>query len=131
YAALCVGSFVALVYMYLGNNAFGVALLASAFIAGGVTAAFYGWFPLYLPELFPTSIRATCQGFASNFGCVLSAVGSLQTAVLTAYFARGIDVGRVEIEAFPRAGATLAGIYLLGLAIIWFGPETKGQPLPD
>ena len=131
YAALCVGSFVALVYMYLGNNAFGVALLASAFIAGGVTAAFYGWFPLYLPELFPTSIRATCQGFAYNFGRVLSAVGSLQTAVLTAYFARGIDVGRVEIEAFPRAGATLAGIYLLGLAIIWFGPETKGQPLPD
>ena len=24
-----------------------------------VTAAFYGWLPLYLPELFPTRVRAT------------------------------------------------------------------------
>ena len=60
-----------------------------SFVAGGTTAAFYGWFPLYLPELFPTSIRATCQGFAYNFGRVLSAIGSLQTATLTAYFAAG------------------------------------------
>ena len=22
-----------------------------------MTAAFYGWFPLYLPELFPTAVR--------------------------------------------------------------------------
>jgi len=101
------------------------------FVAGGITAAFYGWFPLYLPELFPTSIRATSQGFAFNFGRVLSAVGTLQVAALTTYFARDIDPTRVEIEAFPKAGATLAGIYLIGLVIIWLGPETKGKPLPE
>ena len=106
---LCIGSFMSLVYMYLANDAYGPQLLASVFVAGGVTAAFYGWFPLYLPELFPTSIRATSQGFAYNFGRVLSAVGSLQTAVLIAYFARGIvDSSRIEVEAFPRAGAALA-----------------------
>jgi hypothetical protein len=117
--------------MYLANDAYGTHLLVSVFVAGGVTAAFYGWFPLYLPELFPTSIRATSQGFAYNFGRVLSAVGSLQTAVLTAYFAKGVAADRIEVEAFPRAGATLAAIYLLGLMIIWFGPETKDQPLPE
>ena len=58
--------------------------------------------------------RATCQGFAYNFGRVLSAIGSLQTASLTAYFAQGVDVNRIEIDAFPNAGATLAGIYILG-----------------
>lgn len=131
YVILCIGSFASLIYLYLANDAYGPELLASVFVAGGVTAAFYGWFPLYLPELFPTSIRATSQGFAYNFGRVLSAVGSLQTAVLTAYFAQNIPVERVEVEAFPRAGATLAGIYLLGVAIIWIGPETKGKPLPD
>ena len=132
YVILCLGSFITLVYMYLANDAYGPKLLASVFVAGGVTAAFYGWFPLYLPELFPTSIRATSQGFAYNFGRVLSAVGSLQTAVLIAYFAHGIADGqRVEVEAFPRAGATLAGIYLLGVALIWLGPETKGKPLLD
>ncbi|RIK73951.1 MAG: MFS transporter [Planctomycetota bacterium] len=131
YMALSIGSFLSLAYMYLAHDSFGGPLLASVFVAGGMTAAFYGWFPLYLPELFPTSIRATSQGFAYNFGRVLSAVGSLQTAVLTAYFATGVAAERVEVEAFPRAGATLAVIYLLGVVLIWLGPETKGKPLPD
>jgi hypothetical protein len=131
YALLCAGSFVSLIYMYQANDAFGGKLLASAFVAGGVTAAFYGWFPLYLPELFPTSIRATSQGFAYNFGRVLSAAGSLHTATLTAYFARGMNQSRIELDAFPDAGAALAGIYLIGVVIIWLGPETKGKPLPD
>jgi MFS family permease len=131
YCGLCLLSFLSLVYMYQSNDTYGPKLLASVFVAGGMTAAFYGWFPLYFPELFPTSIRATGQGFAFNFGRVLSAIGSLQTATLTAYFAHGIAADRVEIEAFPKAGAALAGIYLIGLLIIWLGPETKGKPLPE
>ena len=130
YAMLCVGSFVSLIYMYQANDAYGGKLIASAFVAGGITAAFYGWFPLYFPELFPTSIRATSQGFAYNFGRILSAMGALQTATLTAYFAQGILPERIETDAFPKAGATLAAIYLLGLFLIWLGPETKGKPLP-
>jgi MFS family permease len=130
YVLLCIASFVSLIYMYRANTSFDTAMLISVFIAGGTTAAFYGWFPLYLPELFPTSIRATCQGFAYNFGRVLSALGSLQTATLTAYFAQGIAPARVEIDAFPQAGATLALIYIVGVFLIWLGPETKGQPLP-
>jgi MFS transporter, SHS family, sialic acid transporter len=130
YVLLCLVSFVSLITMYRANTSFDTWMLLSVFIAGGTTAAFYGWFPLYLPELFPTSIRATCQGFAYNFGRVISAVGSLQTATLTAYFAQGVDPGRVEIDAFPQAGATLAGIYILGVFLIWLGPETKGKPLP-
>jgi hypothetical protein len=131
YAILCIGSFVSLIYMYQANDAYGGKFLASAFAAGGITAAFYGWFPLYLPELFPTSIRATSQGFAYNFGRVLSAAGSLQTATLTAYFSIGVAKERIEIDAFPKAGATLAAIYLIGAVIIWIGPETKGKPLPE
>jgi SHS family sialic acid transporter-like MFS transporter len=131
YAWLCVGSFVSLVYLYRANDAFDSQLLASVFVAGGLTAAFYGWFPLYFPEIFPTSIRATSQGFAYNFGRVLSAVGTLQTPVLTAYFARGLAPERAEIDGLAGAGATLATIYLLGVLIIWLGPETKGRPLPE
>jgi hypothetical protein len=84
-----------------------------------------------LPELFPTSIRATCQGFAYNFGRVISAIGTLQTVTLTSYFASGLPAERNQIDAFPNAGATLAGIYILGVFLIWLGPETKGEPLPQ
>jgi MFS family permease len=131
YALLCIASLVSLLYLYQANDAFGAKFLISAFVAGGITAAFYGWFPLYLPELFPTSIRATSQGFAFNFGRVLSAVGTLQTAALTAYFGRGIPPERFDIDAVAKAAASLAAIYLVGLAIIWLGPETKGKPLPE
>jgi hypothetical protein len=37
----------------------------------------------------------------------------------------------VEVEAFPRAGLWLSGIYLAGAALIWLIPETKGRPLPE
>ena len=37
-------------------------------LVGGTTAAFYGWLPLYLPELFPTRVRATGQGLVLQFG---------------------------------------------------------------
>jgi len=131
YADLCVASFVTLVGLYKFNHAFGVQLLGSVFVAGAATAAFYGWFPLYFPELFPTSIRASSQGFAYNFVRVLSAVGSLQTATLAAYFSAGLAPERKDIEGLASAGATLAAIYLVGLLIIWLGPETKGKPLPE
>jgi MFS family permease len=131
YFGLCIASMISLVAMYKANDTYGPQLLVSAFLAGGITAAFYGWFPLYLPELFPTSIRATSQGFAYNFGRVLSAIGTLQTATLIGYFAQGIAKERIEVDAVRSAGATLAGIYVIGMLIIWLGPETKGKPLPD
>ncbi len=131
YTVLCVASFATLVALYNSIDAFGGRLLVGVFLAGGITAAFYGWFPLYFPELFPTSIRATSQGFAYNFGRVLSAIGSLQTAVLAAYFSRGLAESRKEIDGLASAGATLAVIYLVGVLIVWLGPETKGQPLPE
>jgi hypothetical protein len=100
---------------------YGDTLLFAVFLAGSVSAAFYGWFPLYLPELFPTSVRATGQGFAFNFGRILAAVGSLQTAALIKHFD----------GSFPAAAKTMAFIYLVGLVVIWFGPETKGKALPE
>jgi len=130
YFGLCIASLISLVYLYQANESYGTQLLASAFAAGGVTAAFYGWFPLYLPELFPTSIRATSQGFAYNFGRVISAIGTLQTATLIGLFERGLS-SENKADAMPNAGATLACIYLIGLFIIWLGPETKGKPLPE
>src|SRR5437879_3235563 len=86
YAMPCLLSFFSIVWLYLFNTTYGPGYLASAFVVGVCTASFYGWLPLYLPELFRTSVRATGQGFGFNFGRILAAVGALQTGNLTAYF---------------------------------------------
>jgi hypothetical protein len=36
-----------------------------------------------------------------------------------------------ELGTFGRAASTVALVYLAGLVILIFAPETKGNPLPD
>jgi hypothetical protein len=33
--------------------------------------------------------------------------------------------------SYAKAGAVVTLIYLVGMAIIWLAPETKGKPLPE
>jgi SHS family sialic acid transporter-like MFS transporter len=121
YAALCVASLGTIVGFYQLNTQYGTAFVLSAGLMGFVTAGFYGWLPLYLPELFRTAVRATGQGFGFNFGRVIAAAGNLQMPALLAAF--GNDYG--------RACAVVAGVYGVGLALIAVAPETKDRPLPE
>lgn len=108
-------------YLFGGPRAFNWQFVLVAGLAGGITASFYGWLPLYLPELFPTRIRATGQGFAFNFGRVLAALAALQAGRLLDFFG----------EDYARMCGIMSLVYLVGMVLIWFCPETKGQPLPD
>ena len=73
-----------------------------------------------------------CLTFGFNFGRILAAVGSLQLGNLVAYFAGGLTIGPWKLAGgYPAACTLLSLIYVLGLVIIWFAPETKGKPLPD
>jgi MFS family permease len=129
YALLCVLSLGSVILLFQANSGFDRAFLASATFAGGATASFYGWLPLYLPELFPTRVRATGQGFGFNFGRILAAVGTLQTGVL---FKTDIHIGdRVLAAGYPSACSLISLIYLVGVVIIWLAPETRGKPLPE
>jgi hypothetical protein len=51
----------------------------------------------------------------------LAAIGGLQTATLMGVFG----------GSFPKAGSVLTVIYLVGMVVVWLGPETKGKPLPE
>ncbi len=121
YFLLCATSLAACEWLFLGVHQFDGLFLAVTGLVGLFTASFYGWLPLYLPELFPTRSRATGQGLAFNFGRVFAAVGVLQMANLMGFFG----------GSYPKAGATISLIYILGMALIWLAPETKGRPLPD
>jgi MFS family permease len=132
YALLCVLSLVSVFVLFQTNAAYGTGLLLSATFAGGATASFYGWLPLYLPELFPTRVRATGQGFGFNFGRILAAVGALQTGNLMGLFQTDVVVaGRTLTHGYPLACTAMSLIYLVGVVIIWLAPETHGQPLPE
>src|SRR5207247_9227373 len=91
---------------------YSAAFLILVTVIGAVTAAFYGWLPLYLPELFPTRVRATGQGLCFNFGRILAAAGALAQGQLVSTYG----------GSYAKAGATVTLIYVLGMALIWLAP---------
>lgn len=122
YFLLCVTSLASALFFFQWNQHYGPVFLATAALAGGLTASFYGWLPLYLPELFRTGVRATGQGFSFNFGRVLAAIGVLQIGHLMK------DVFKND---YANACSLMSLIYVVGMVIIWLAPETRGKPLPE
>jgi MFS family permease len=132
YCLLCFLSMVTAWGLYLLNDHYGPGLLIWTFVVGALSASFYGWLPLYLPELFGTSVRATGQGFSFNFGRILAAIGVLQMGSLVKIFNVDEFIFGLRIPGgYPLACSVICLVYLVGMVIIWFAPETKGQPLPD
>ena len=95
--------------------------LPMVFAQGFVATLFFGWLPLYLPELFPTRVRATGSGIAYNVGRFATAGG---------VFAAGTLVIWLHGD-FARVGAVMGLIYSLGMLAIWWAPETAKRDLPD
>ncbi len=131
FTLLCAASLVVSLVFFQGNAPFTgssipFSLLAGAFALGGITASFYGFFPLYFPELFPTSVRATGQGFCFNFGRLIAAIGALQLGNLMSHFASD----KVStIQAAANAYSVLTCVYLVGMVLVWIAPETRGKEL--
>lgn len=121
YFLLCLASLVFCQILFQTIHTYGPALIGMAFVVGATTAAFYGWLPLYLPELFPTRVRATGQGLGFNFGRILAAGGVLGQGWLVGQFS----------GSYARASAVVTLVYVVGMVLIWFAPETHGKPLPE
>ncbi len=121
YFLLSLACLVACAILFRMPMTYGTELFLWTFLVGGLTASFYGWLPLYLPELFPTRMRATGAGFAFNAGRVIAAGGTLAAGALLNAFN----------EDYARMCAVISLIYVVGMVVIWFGPETKGKPLPE
>jgi len=91
------------------------------FAQGFIATLFFGWLPLYLPELFPTRVRATGSGIAYNVGRFATAAGLFAAGSLVGFF--GGD--------YSRVGAVMALIYALGMIVIWFAPDTTNKSLDE
>jgi MFS family permease len=75
---------------------------------------------VWLPELFPTRMRATGAAFVFNTPRFIAWVGPIVAGTLVANFG-----------GYSNAAMIMATIYVLGLVSAPFLPETRGKPLPD
>ena len=121
YFGLCLASLLVCAWLFRGFAEVTPGFLAMVFLTGACTASFYGWLPQYLPELFPTRVRATGQGLAFNFGRILAALGAWNMGAVLGFFDK----------SYAQAGATISLVYIVGMALIFFAPETRGKPLPE
>jgi MFS family permease len=95
-------------------------------ILGFGVSSVFGGFAIYFPELFPTRLRSTGTGFCYNVARYVTALGPLTLGQLTVLFAaQGYSL------PLRPAAATLALVYLVGLCVLPFAPETRGRPLPE
>ena len=85
----------------------------------GVGGANFIVYSFWLPEQYGTECRASAFAFTTNFGRFTS-------AFLT--FLVGAGVRHYQTLGMPIAMTALA--FLVGLAFLPFGEETKGKPLP-
>jgi MFS family permease len=120
YFLLCAAALLTTNVLFRAVHEYGLLFQVLAFLVGAAATSFYGWFALYLPELFATRVRATGQGLSYNAGRVIAAAGSLAMAQLVGFFG-----------SYPQASATISLVYVVGMVLIWFAPETKGKPLPQ
>ena len=76
--------------------------LSMEFLIGLTVFGVFGSFTYYLPELFPTRLRATGAGFTYNTGRILAAVGPLAVGAVAA---RGAVLKALFFVGFvPLAG---------------------------
>lgn len=81
-------------------------------------------YAIYLPELFPTSLRSTGTSFCYNFGRLVAATAPFTIGAITRKLGG-------NIEGFRTAGMWVSLVLLLGVVILPFLPETKDRPLPE
>jgi MFS family permease len=87
----------------------------------------YGFFVLgvfsghavYLPELFPTQVRATAVSFCNGTGRIVTSTGPLVAGLLVGYFG-----------GLTTPAAIMTGFAALSILAMLLGRETRTDPLP-
>ncbi len=113
----------AMIFLTFGLNLAPTTRLAMLFLVGAGVYGVFGTFPFYLPELFPTRLRATGAGFSYNIGRLIAAGGPLWVGMISARAGGS--------SAVLNSTLLWVGVIPLiaGLAARYYIVETRGRPL--
>ncbi len=105
--------------LYLWTHNLKLMLLVCA-VNGFFTLGQYSWMAVWLPEQFPTRMRATGMAFVFNGPRFIAFLGPLFAGLLIS-----------RLGGFSNVAVAFSFIYILGFVLVPLLRETKGQPLPS
>jgi len=86
----------------------------------GLGGANFAIFTIWLPEQYPTRMRATAFAFTTTFSRWFAAAGT---------FLIGYGIHATGSLTVPLSVTAI--VFLVGVGLVGLAPETRGQPLPD
>jgi len=90
-------------------------------VLGLFNGLYFGWLPLFLPELFPTHARSTGAGVTYNFGRILTVVTVFASGALIRHFD----------QDYAQIGTITSFIFAIGMLAILLAPDTASRQLED
>jgi len=90
-------------------------------ILGFFSGIFFGWLPLFLPEIFVTRVRSMGAGVCFNFGRIITAIAVLITAELIVFYNND----------FAAFGKVTTLVYILGAIGILLMPKGVEGKIKD
>ena len=75
---------------------------------------------IYLAELFTSSVRATASSFVFNGARLIAWVFPIIAGQIV-----------TSLGGVASAALIMSSVYVIGLVVPWFMPETAGKPLPE
>ncbi|WP_018261796.1 MFS transporter [Methylobacterium sp. WSM2598] len=107
-----------LAYVWTGGL---TTFMVIAFLNGVFTLGFsFSWMAIYLVELFTPAVRATAASFVFNGARLIAWIFPIIAGQIVTSFG-----------GVARAALIMSSVYVLGLIVPWFMPETTGKPLPE
>jgi MFS family permease len=116
--AYIIGSLLSVLLLFWWAETLTVMLIGAG-LCGAFVSGQYTWMAAWLPELFPTHMRATAAGFVFNAPRLIAWLGPIISGWIIA-----------NLGGFGHAALAISLIYILSLGAAPFLPETKGEPLP-
>jgi MFS family permease len=129
------GCFAASALLFLTNSGFSPVIYWECALLGFFIGLAQAVMYIYLPELFPTLVRASATGFCLNVGRLITAVsvffvGDLIQYILKHQVAQAF-FGQAAMSAYAVAAFLFSLAYLVAVIAACFGSETKGRALLD